>query len=1149
MLQKQVTGRKRRLPGNSGMKKVWVALLFCVNSFWMASTLQAQKVEMRKQNITIEQFFASLKKQTGYSFLWDGTLLDSRKTIALSKDIHSLKDALDECLKGTDLTYKIQNRIVYILKKENYAAQPDVNPGNAKQTGLTIQGKVTDMNGNSLPASSIIVPGTPFGTMADAEGNYIMHNIPQGANVLVSYLGFKQKIFRVNKSGTVNFSLALNNTQLADVTVNTGLFSRNKSSFTGATSSFSAEDLAKVSSGDLFSTLSVLDPSFHIQENVANGSNPNSTQSLILRGGNSLNTTNTASSLFKYSNDPNTPLFILDGFEATQERINDLDMSRIARVDILKDAAATAIYGSRAANGVVVIETKKPVPGKLRVDYIGNMSLETPVLGSYNLMNAQEKLDLEQKAGVYHSVSNSTQDLLNIVYNARLANVQKGVNTDWIAKPVRNALGQKQYIGIEGGDNTILYGANLTYQDIQGAMKGSDRRTITGNSYLNYRTRNFQFRNDLTLAFNDANESPYGSFRQYTQLDPYWSPYDSSGNMNYYLETVNDLFGNRIALFDNYNNLDALPNITQNFRPTNPMYDATLDTRNSTYYQNIIDNFSIIWQVNSRLRIQNNFSFQKQKDESDYFLPAQATQFAAEETFSKGIYTKGYGTRNSLENTLTVNYSQQWGKHQLFATAANTIQQTAYNAYSFSVQGFPNAHLDDLTLGGKFPDNSKPTGNESISRLFGVVGQASYNYDNRYLLDLSFREDGSSQFGVNNHFAPFWSTGVGWNLQNERFMKNLSWITRFKPRYSVGYTGSQNFPSYLGTTTSQYYTNVAYRGVVSSYLLGYGNPNLKWQKTLKQNLGIDAVFFKKLTITANYYIENTTGSVATISTAPSTGFSSYSANLGNVRSKGWELYTNYMIYNNDKNRNSWSVFLNMTGVKSRITQLSKEIEAMNELADTSHSTTPLTRYAEGQSTTAIWAVRSLGIDPATGQEIFLNKDGHVVSTYNPADQVIVGDSRPKAMGSFGTNIEYAGIGLTAYFSFQFGGQVFNQTLIDRVENINLAYYNTDKRAAEDRWQKPGDHTFFKGIIDIRGNTVTTPTYASSRFVQDYNYLTLSNASIYYRFSDRWNKKAGLSNTRITLYTSDLFYSSSVKREMGLDYPYSKTFTLQLTTSF
>ena len=248
-------------------------------------------------------------------------------------------------------------------------------------------------------------------------------------------------------------------------------------------------------------------------------------------------------------------------------------------------------------------------------------------------------------------------------------------------------------------------------------------------------------------------------------------------------------------------------------------------------------------------------------------------------------------------------------------------------------------------------------------------------------------------------------------------------------------------------------------------------------------------------------------------------------------------------------RDNWSLFANLFRVDNEISKLSSTLNALNARADSTLSSLPISRYAVGQSTHAIWAVRSHGIDPATGYEVFEKPDGSLTNIYDPRDQVIIANGRPKLEGTFGTNFEYNGIGVNAFLRFRIGGYAYNQTLVDRVENAEVNMYNVDKRVAEDRWMNPGDITFFKGLIDYSGRQILTPTYNSSRFVQSNDLLSLESVSIYYRFNDAFNKRYNLSNTKITVFSNELYQWSSIQRERGLDYPFSRTFTLQLTTSF
>lgn len=1101
----------------------------------------SQTITLSEKNVPVERIFQQVEKQTGVIFLYNNKLFEKLQHVTVVANKASLREVLEQCFEGLPFTYSVvDNTIVIKLKEPTPALSEDLLP----PPPIEIKGKITDeKSGEPIIGASITFKGTTRGATSNKDGEFSL-TIPRAGTLVISYIGYESKEIPIKESGNVDIKLAVTDASMKDMVV-TGIFSRPKANFTGASNTFSIEDLNRVTNNSVLNALKALDPSFQLPENINLGSNPNNLPEVVLRGGNSLVDQGQAgaSNPFNYTNNPNTPLFILDGFESPLQRINDLDMNRITSVTILKDAAATAIYGSRAANGVIVIETKQPQGGALRFSYTGNLIVEAPDLTDYDLLNAEEKLALEVKAGAYNSqFNNNTQNNLNILYNARLADIRRGVNTDWIAQPVRTGVGQKHNIYLEGGANAALYGINLTYDHRNGVMKESDRQNIAANTFLSYRLKNFQFKNDLTLNFNKSNNSPYGSFTQYTRLNPYWSPFDNNGTIKPYLEEVYNLAGQRIVTRDNYNNLDgAIPG-----RPTNPLYNASLNIKDQSTYKNFVNNFFIQWQATQWLKVSSRIAYMDQSDESDRFLPAQHTSFTTKPTFEKGSYTKIYGKRSSLEGMLTADANKSFGKSLIFATIGMNVQQVKANTQSFTVQGFPNPRLDQLTLGNRFPDGSKPIGTEYLSRLFGVLSSVSYAYDSRFLLDLSYRVDGSSQFGNDSRYAPFWSTGVGWNLQNESFVRELGFIDRLKLRYSFGYTGSQNFPSFLGTTTSQYYTNNEYRGVISTYLLGYGNAELAWQKTQKNNIGIDLSLFKRLSITANYFEEKTKGSIATISTPPSTGFNAYAENLGNVLGKGWELNVSANILQG-KARDNWSVFVNLFHVKSEIQKVSSKLAAMNKRADTTLGTRPIIRYAEGQSTTAIWTVRSLGIDPATGNEVFLSRDGKVISNYSPLDQVISGDIRPDIEGTFGSNYEKNGIGFNVIFRFRYGGQAFNQTLIERVENVDVVYYNVDRRVSEERWFQPGDRTFFKGLVGPGGSPIKT--YASSRFVEDDNTLSCESASVYYRFSDRLNKRLGTENSKITFFTTDLFRVSSIKRERGLDYPFGRTFTLQLQTTF
>jgi TonB-linked SusC/RagA family outer membrane protein len=1122
-------------------------------SLQMVSASSAKGQGMGNVNVSIklenEDLISAIKKienTTPFRFLYRTSDVKDIDHLTMSAGSISVEKLLEQLLGGSGLSFKqIDDRILITKNSSRKYLQPSVLQPDAAY--LVVSGTVFDAKTKErIVGATIRVKNGTARAQTDSRGNFRI-NAEMDDVLLISYIGYETQEVTVTKP-VLEIMLEESAQSLKGVVV-TGIFNQSKSTFTGAARTFNAQELSKVSNNNVLTALKSLDPSFQIPENLNFGSNPNVLPDVVLRGGNTLVDISQGSTNnpFNYQSAPNQPLFILDGFETTLQRINDLDMNRISSVTILKDAGATAIYGSRGANGVIVIELVRPVDGKLRVSYNASTTVEAPDLSGYSLLNAQEKFDLEDRSNTFINSWNFRQDQLDWYRQSRLRAVKEGVNTDWISKPLRTGVGQKHNIYVEGGADAVSYGLNLTYDKNSGVMKSSDRTTTTANSFLSYRLKSFQFRNDLTLNFNKANNSPYGSFSQYTQLNPYWNPYNADGSMKVYLEDVFDpQTGARLTNFDNFDNLNDYIG-----RPVNPLYNASLNIKDQTSFRGITNNFETRWQAKEWLRLTGRLSYTTQNDESDIFLPAQHSSFANKTTFEKGSYTKGTGKNERIEGFLTAEANKSFDKHFLSASATLNVKENTFDTQSIRVEGFPNPTLDELILGNQYPAAGKPTGTEGISRSIGTLARIAYSYDNRYLFDATYRLDGSSLFGSDQRYAPFWSLGAGWNIKNESFLKDNEQVNELRLRYTIGTTGSESFESFKGITTSQYYTDREYRGIIATYLLGYGNSALAWQKTLKQNIGMDlSLFQNRFSLNANYFMERTKGSIAFISSAPSSGFGGYYDNMGDVVNKGYELYGRYNIIANPANRNNWSVFANVFHVKNTIEKVSSTIEALNNRSNTIYSTTPLPRYAEGQSKNAIWAVKSLGIDPASGNELFQTLNGEVTTRYNPADQVIVGDETPALQGTFGTNMEISGIGFNVYLRFNFGGDAYNQTLIDRVENVNVNYYNVDSRVATDRWQKPGDVAFFKGILDYTGTPLNTPrTYASSRFVQKNNFIAGESASVYYRFSDRLNKSLGLQNTKVTLFTSDLFRAASIKRERGLDYPFSHSFTLQLQTTF
>ena len=1097
-------------------KRRWTTLLLLLCLTVLPALAQTDKVSMSCQDEPLPTALRRLGKISDRKIMFTYEDVERYRVTGEVKN-EPFESALQMLLSEKPLAYKIDGNLVTIsLMREG-----------SRGTNRDITGIVVDEQGEPLPGATITnVKGRndreTFAVITDANGHFKLTLSSDVRQLEVSYVGFETKL--VSLLGTMsNYRITLRpDSKAIDEVVVTGVFERKANTYTGAVTTLKGEELQRVGNVNVLQSLKNIDPSFIQLENLAAGSNPNALPDFQLRG------TSTISSVQgEYASSANQPLFILDGFETELTKILDLDMNQVESVTTLKDATAKAIYGSKAANGVIVIETKRPESGKMRITYTGSMSLEVPDLTSYDLTNAAEKLEVERMAGLFTSDNAKSQVALDQTYTEKLRELLAGVETDWLAQPVRNGFGHKHSLYLEGGDKAMQYGVNLSFNRIGGAMKGSDRNTFSGGITLAYRIKNFQFRDKLTVDYNKSHNSPYGTFDQYYRMNPYSRLRDESGELIRSYSYMNNS-GESAAYY-------------------NPLYNTTLNTIDETGYTTITNDFYLEWFINEQLKMTGRFGIINKNSTVDQFKPANHTAFISQtDEFRRGSYYQQNGRTTDISADLGLQWSKQWAQHLVFVNGQVSMSDNTYNYTGVTAEGFPNDFMDDIKFGVQYAKESKPTGAEGISRNCGGLLSLNYSFAERYLFDANYRLMGSSEAGKDNRWGSFWSVGAGWNAHNEAFLKDVEWLNRLKLRASYGFTGSQGFSSYDAMPTFVYYSNRSYNGGIGSYIQGLANEALKWQEKYDTNIGIDLSLFKnRLTGRFDYYIANTKGMVTSVSVPYTTGFSTYVANLGETENKGVELYLNYRVY--DGGRNYVNVFASAAHNKNKLKKISNSLRAWNEAQDAAalenKTTAPQVKYYEGCSMTSIWAVPSLGIDPQNGKEIFVKRDGTVTYEYDVNDQVVCGDTQPKWNGNFGLNGEINGWGWNVTMNYRWGGQLYNQTLVDKVENAQMQY-NTDRRVLTDRWQKAGDVALYKAITDL------STTYPTSRFVQDYTLFTLSSLTVYYDFRNcPFVKHSFLERLKVSAYTNDLFVISSVKTERGTDYPFARTFSLSAQVTF
>ena len=1097
--------------------KLTFVLVFCmlVQTF---AAVNAQTVTLKKQNASLEEIIWELKEQTKFVFLYSSADIATVKGIDIDMQNSQIDAILKKCLEGTDLQFVKENNAIIIRQANGKTAVPQVQ-------SRKITGKVIDEDGNPLPGVAVLIEGTTIGVATDMDGKYDL-TCPEMKDIVLkfSYIGMKPKSVVVGNKTVVDVTLESDSQEMDEVVV-TGLLNRRKSGFAGTTTVISKQELAKVSTGNIFTTISTLDAGFKIEENNLDGSNPNKLPDFTIRGKGS------------FQNGSTAPIFILDGFEVTSEKVFDMDINRIESITLLKDASATILYGSRASNGVIVIETTAPKAGKLRVTYDFKPTIAIVDLTDYDLMNAREKLQYEKEAGLYtqeitpgyEDNDRREQGELDKAYYNRYKNIVEGVNTYWLSQPVKNAFSHAHSLFVEGGADNVRYGIDASYNQNKGVMKESGRDRFGLGFSLIYRIKDkITIKNYISYAHTHAYNSPYGSFSQYAKLNPYERIYNDNGEL--------------------------IPKLSDG--DTNPLYDALLPNRNFTKDQEFREQLSVDWFICDGLRLKGQMAIVKGETSGEIYKSPFSAEFLKTTYNSESrvqeylpIAERGYlsmtdGASFSYDGNVTLNYNTLVNeKHIIYAGVGLEVTQNDNNSHGFIMTGFPDDRYSDPAFAIQYKKETKPSSSESKSRAIGFFANGNYSYDDRYFADVSVRIDGSSKFGADKKYAPFWSAGAGWNVHNEKFFKHTK-ISMLKLRYSYGVTGNQEFSAYQAKTMFQFNTDRLYNSGISAALMGYGNPDLEWQNQYQSNYGFDFGYAKdRIRLQFNYYQKKTEGMLTSVSVAPSLGLPSntFTSNLGKIQNKGVEVNLNAVLIRDQGKDFEWSVMLQAAHNKNKIMEISTALKNINE-KNNQDKTTPAAVYEEGESMSAIKAVPSLGIDPTTGQELFMKKDGTITYTWDATDKVICGDSEPKVFGNVGTNLYWKGWNLNMVFKYDLGADYYNSTLAERVEGANPRY-NADRRVLNNRWKEPGQHALYKNIKEY------TTTYISSRFVQKENTLQLTSLSLSYDLNREWIRKFGLNTMRLSFYMNDVFRASTVKNERGLDYPFQRSFVFGLNIGF
>lgn len=1098
---------------------------------------QKENISLEVKDMQIGEIILQVRDMTGYRFLFNHEDLRAAGKKSLSLKGEPINKVMDEIVAGTSLGYKIEEGVIVISLRQ----QQQSVVKNRQVTGV-----VTDAARNPLPGVTVLIKGTSVGVVTDEKGRFQM-TLPgdKEMTLVFSFVGMETQEIKVTDQKELKIVMTEDVTNLDEVII-TGYNNIRSSSFTGNTVSIKKEDLLKVSKTNVIKAIQSFDPSFRIKENNRWGSDPNAIPEVYIRGESGIASAKQLDrdplSKSNLVDNPNLPTFIMDGFEISVTKLYDYDPNRIESITILKDAAATALYGSRAANGVVIITTVTPKAGKLNVSYnfVGDVTL--PDLSDYNLLNAAEKLETERLAGcfTFDPESNYQRDEYELAneYNRKLAAVKQGVDTYWLSQPLRSVFNHKHSLYIDGGNDNLRFGIDLQYTGEEGVMKESHRNRLGAGFFLQYTYKSLSIRNNTSFLLTKSQESPYGSFSDYTQQLPYNEFKDENGKLLKELKawsSTSSMGTNGLV---------------------NPLYEPSLQNFDRTNTEELINNLSVNWRIIPSLLLKGQLSLTRAHEGGKRFLDPLSmrnTNKLSLTNLESGELYLNNAQEFIYDMNATLSYNGAIGDHMINALAGISMKESLRNTDNATYRGFPSGVLSSPEYA---KEQLNKTGfDESRSRLIGFLMSLNYSFRDTYLLDASMRVDGSSAFGADRRYAPFWSVGAGINIHKYGFVQDWEVVSLLKIRGSFGQTGKVNFPAYAARTSYEIFTDEWYKTGFGAGLKALGNKNLTWETTNTLDIGGELGLFKdRLYLKGAYYDKKTIDLVTDVTVPSSTGFTSYRDNIGEVSNRGFELDIRvHAIRTQDVNL---YINANLAHNKNKILKISESLKAYNdrvlkkfESANpfNSEMNIPFLQYQEGGSLNSIWGVQSQGINPADGKEVFISKDRTTVNQWVASDQVILGNTDPKAQGSVGVNFAYKQFSLFTSFMYEFGGQRYNQTLVDKVENVDVYRSNVDKRVLTDRWKQPGDRSQFKALSTGREGIVQTrPT---SRFVQDYNALSWSSIELGYDFGRNVTDWLHMSMLRLTVGMNDVAHFSNVEQERGLSYPYARKVEFSLKASF
>lgn len=1072
---------------------------------------QNAKVSIRMNNVKLDKILNEIENQTDYLFIYNNQV-DINKITSVKVKNEAVAQVLDRILSGTGINYELEGTHI-ILTTE---AIKDLH---AQQQAKTVTGTVTDVSGEPIIGANIRIKGTTTGTITDIDGNFSIEAEPQSV-IEVSYIGYLTQETVINNQKSIRFLLK-EDTKTLDEVVVIGYGVQKKADLTGSVANINTEKLNTQSNANIGQALQGKIAGVDI---VSQGGAPGSGTRIMVRG---IGTLNNAS-----------PLYIVDGMYMNS--IDHINPNDIASIDVLKDASSAAIYGSRAANGVIIVTTKEGsnTEGKPIIDLSVNLGIST----------ASKFLDMLDAKG-WAEVTTIARQAIGKPALDMATDLANKPDNDWQDIMFRPALMQNYNLSVKGGGKYSTYYTGLGYFNQDGIVKGTNYQQYNIQSKNDYKRGIFSAGTNLIISF--SHDKPLhqelrgGMIGTILQSVPTLEKYDDTREGGYggtYGDVVN--IPHPLAIIDD--------NIMDRYN------------ENVKIFANLYAQIELFKGLKYKLNLTPDFSFERYKNYLNKYDFGLATNSITQLT------ERQRRRRNILvENLLT--FDRTFGEHKISALAGYTYQDSRFRHIQAYGEGLPQGleEIDAATT------NRSNEGNSWRSVLTSILGRVFYSYQNKYLFTATIRRDGSSKFGKNNRYGYFPSFSLGWNVAEEKFMENVHWLDQLKLRGGYGVLGNQEIDNYQYSSTIT--TGINYPDGNGGLLQGafpknFANPDIKWEETAMTNVGIDFMAFNnRLSLTADYYVKNTKDILLTVPIPISSGGANDPIrNAGKIRNNGFEFNLGWM----DQPNPDISYGINLIGSfnKNKVIAMGSESGSIKGGSTNQNITTSETKagypiggywlistagYFNSQEEVDAYAKDGKKIQPAAEPGDIKFVDANNDGVINDDDRVFQGSPFPDFTFALNGNMRYKNFDLSIGLQGVLGNKIYNatrQTLEDVTKGSNflascLDYWTPEnKNASHPRltWDDPNRNTRAE----------------SDRYLENGSYLRLRSVQLGYTFPQTWFKGA-IQHARVYINAENLFtitsysgYSPDVNADnanyRGFDnfiYPTNRTFMLGLNVTF